>query len=557
MRQKVGELKIHNDRQNMEYKKRCQWCGKPFIAHKMTTLYCSKICIERAYKAKEKQKKIDAVEAEQSSQLPIVESVGNKPFLTPSEAAILLGLSKATLYRYLAQGLLKALQTPARTIIRRSDIERMFDTCHEYKKRSYHINKVSDTMTMKEIMEKYNITKKCAMRRIDKFQIPKIYEGRNVFYSKASIDKYFAELADEINLEQYYTPDQMMEKFNMTRSAVVSYALRHKIPRINRHHQVYYSKIHVDSLKGGSGFDPFYYTYEEIQYIYGFNLDQAKYYVKTYHVEKKKRGKFTLIRREDFDRIIKERMNGSLSIEEINAKIKNEQEVRAEEEIIDAPIEIAEYPDDDTVEDDGNYGKIPGYISAEEIAERYKQNKKWVHYLTRTKRVPRVQKAGFLFYDEKVVDELFSKYTSVDNITEWYTCDDIEQNINLPHYEPKHHPRMSMWNRAAQFAPFAALTGYDAAIQESNRVTEDWINLEESGNEELNRKMELILSKLSEQPHVTIEYFVPDEHKEGGSYQSYTGNIKRIDEYEKTMVMTDGKKIQLKMITNITDNNVI
>ena len=134
---------------------------------------------------------------------------------------------------------------------------------------------------------------------------------------------------------------------------------------------------------------------------------------------------------------------------------------------------------------------------------------------------------------------------------------DYDDIINLPHYEPKHHPRMSMWNRAAQFAPFAALTGYAAAIQESNRVTEDWINLEESGNEELNRKMELILSKLSEQPHVTIEYFVPDEHKEGGSYQSYTGNIKRIDEYEKTMVMTDGKKIQLKMITNITDNNVI
>ena len=431
MRQKVGELKIHNDRQKMEYKKRCQWCGKPFIAHKMTTLYCSKICIERAYKAKEKQKKVDAVEAEQSSQLPIVESVGNKPFLTPSEAAILLGLSKATLYRYLAQGLLKALQTPARTIIRRSDIERMFDTCHEYKKRSYHINKVSDTMTMKEIMEKYNITKKCAMRRIDKFQIPKIYEGRNVFYSKASIDKYFAELADEINLEQYYTPDQMMEKFNMTRSAVVSYALRHKIPRINRHHQVYYSKIHVDSLKGGSGFDPFYYTYEEIQYIYGFSLDQAKYYVKTYHVEKKKRGKFTLIRREDFDRIIKERMNGSLSIEEINAKIKNEQEVRDEDEMMDAPIEIAEYSDDGLEQDDGNYGKIPGYISAEEIAERYKQNKKWVHYLTRTKRVPRVQKAGFLFYDEKVVEELFSRYTSVENITEWYTCDDIEQKYGM------------------------------------------------------------------------------------------------------------------------------
>ena len=131
--------------------------------------------------------------------------------------------------------------------------------------------------------------------------------------------------------------------------------------------------------------------------------------------------------------------------------------------------------------------------------------------------------------------------------------DDI---INLPHHVSKRHPQMSMWNRAAQFAPFAALTGYDAAIRESGRLTDDWIDLGESGNDELNRKMELLLSKLSKQPHVTIEYFVPDEHKEGGSYQSYTGNVKRIDEYEQTMVFTDGKKIQLKMIVNITENKV-
>ena len=123
--------------------------------------------------------------------------------------------------------------------------------------------------------------------------------------------------------------------------------------------------------------------------------------------------------------------------------------------------------------------------------------------------------------------------------------------IDLPHYEPKHHPRMSMWNRAAQFAPFAALTGYDAAIQESGRLTDEWIDLGDSGNEELNQKMELLLSKIGEQPHVVIDYFVPDEHKEGGSYQSYTGHVKRIDEYEQKIIMTDGKKIQLRMIRNI------
>ncbi len=67
---------------------------------------------------------------------------------------------------------------------------------------------------------------------------------------------------------------------------------------------------------------------------------------------------------------------------------------------------------------------------------------------------------------------------------------DYDDIINQPHYEPKHHPRMSMWNRAAQFAPFAALTGYDAAIQESGRLTDDWLGLSESGNEEMNRKME-------------------------------------------------------------------
>ena len=123
---------------------------------------------------------------------------------------------------------------------------------------------------------------------------------------------------------------------------------------------------------------------------------------------------------------------------------------------------------------------------------------------------------------------------------------DYDDIINLPHYEPKHHPRMSMWNRAAQFAPFAALTGYDAAIQESGRLTDDWVGLSESGNEEMNRKMELIVSILPEHPSLTIEYFVPDEHKDGGSYQSYTGNVKRIDEYEKCR-----KKVPLDVIREI------
>ena len=84
----------------MDIKKRCQWCGKPFIAHKMTTLYCSSSCIDKAYKAKKRQKMKEQVEDEQHAALPIVESIGDKPYLTPMEAARLLGVGKTTIYRF-------------------------------------------------------------------------------------------------------------------------------------------------------------------------------------------------------------------------------------------------------------------------------------------------------------------------------------------------------------------------------------------------------------------------------------------------------------------------
>ena len=128
---------------------------------------------------------------------------------------------------------------------------------------------------------------------------------------------------------------------------------------------------------------------------------------------------------------------------------------------------------------------------------------------------------------------------------------DYDDIINLPHYEPKHHPRMSMEARAAQFAPFAALTGYDSAIQESGRLTDSWIDMGQSANDELNRKMELLTSKIEEHPTVTIEFFQPDAHKSGGSYQTISGQVKRIDEFERIIELTDGNKIAIDTIKDI------
>ncbi|MBQ4441163.1 MAG: hypothetical protein II899_03545 [Bacteroidales bacterium] len=127
--------------------------------------------------------------------------------------------------------------------------------------------------------------------------------------------------------------------------------------------------------------------------------------------------------------------------------------------------------------------------------------------------------------------------------------DDI---INLPHPVSKNHPRMSLWNRAAQFAPFAALTGYGAAIDETARQTDVQKDLGEYELDELNRKMALLLEEITDNPAVTIVYFEPDRRKSGGAYRTLTCRLKSLDEAKHVLLTTDGQKIPLAGIVEIT-----
>ena len=129
--------------------------------------------------------------------------------------------------------------------------------------------------------------------------------------------------------------------------------------------------------------------------------------------------------------------------------------------------------------------------------------------------------------------------------------DDI---IHLPHHVSKTRPQMSMMDRAAQFSPFAALTGYDAAIKETGRLTDEKIELGEETKAVLDRKQRYLSDMISVQPEITVTYFLPDERKSGGTYLSVTGKLKRIDEYERMMILTDGKKIPLDDIMEIESN---
>lgn len=120
-----------------------------------------------------------------------------------------------------------------------------------------------------------------------------------------------------------------------------------------------------------------------------------------------------------------------------------------------------------------------------------------------------------------------------------------EDIINLPHHVSAKHPQMALSDRAAQFLPFQALTGYSDAVQETARLTEEFLDLDESSRADLDRKLAVLQQHLSQQPKIQAVVFQPDERKNGGAYRTVSGMIRKIDFYERKLVMED--RISLPM----------
>ncbi len=136
----------------------------------------------------------------------------------------------------------------------------------------------------------------------------------------------------------------------------------------------------------------------------------------------------------------------------------------------------------------------------------------------------------------------------MDNGREFHKYEDV---INRQHPTSKIHPRMSRTNRAAQFAPFAALTGYEESIEETARLTDRRIELGEEEIVEINEKLNFIQEHIKERLEVTITYFQPDERKDGGAYFTVTGKVRRIDEVNKVLVFEDERIVWIETITGL------
>lgn len=129
--------------------------------------------------------------------------------------------------------------------------------------------------------------------------------------------------------------------------------------------------------------------------------------------------------------------------------------------------------------------------------------------------------------------------------------DDI---IDLPHHVSTKHPHMAPIDRAAQFSPFAALTGHDAAIKETARLADERVDLDEDSKAFLDGRLQILREHLSERPDVTFTFFTPDARKNGGSYITVTGKVKKIDLYEAKIILDEGKAISIDDIVSIDGN---
>lgn len=288
---------------NIDIQKKCEWCGKLFIAHKTSTRCCSHRCANLAYKERTRQKRVSEFQTMVNQQIEKEDCI-DKDFFTPSEAAKYIGISRATFYRYLETNLIKSVQLKRKTIIRKRDIEALFDNASPYKK---HLPKskqsITDFYTTAEIKEKFGVKESWIYEIAKEHNIPRTFNRGRTYWSKKHIDSYFAKKAPDASITEWYSVAELQEKFGMTLSAIYTFVYKNVIPKRKEGKMVYYSKKHFDIAKGiATPEEPQYYTIPEAMEKYNLTRDQLYHYVKYHNITRIKVGKYTKILRSELDK---------------------------------------------------------------------------------------------------------------------------------------------------------------------------------------------------------------------------------------------------------------
>jgi excisionase family DNA binding protein len=281
------------------------WCGEIFTAHKMSTSYCSHKCASAAYKDRVRIRRVESLQIECNKEIkknPHLE----KEFLTPTEVSILLGIGRTSTYRYIKAGQIKAVRFKGKTLIRRTDIELMFDylSIQEESKPKEKVP-ITDFYTTADVKEKYNVKESWIFVVTKKHNIPRTFNRGKTYWSKKHIDNYFAKKAADPEITEWYTVAEIQEKYGMTLAVIYSIASTNAIPKKKEGIMVYYSKKHFDIAKGAvQPEEPQYYTVAEAMEKFNLTRDQLYHYAKYHNIPRVKVGKYTKISKPELDKLL-------------------------------------------------------------------------------------------------------------------------------------------------------------------------------------------------------------------------------------------------------------
>lgn len=282
---------------NIKIERICEWCGNRFMAQTTVTRFCSKRCSEHSYKERMRQKKM-ALSNQETNQCNPDRKSRDKDFLTPTETAQYLGVCRTYIYDSINRGKIKVTRIGRKTLISKADIQAMFDflTPKETEQTESAEKKpksISDFYTRADIREKYGVKDSWIYKVVAENNVPKTILRGKAYFSKSHIDRLFSARKENPEITEWYSVEDIQEKYGMTLSAIYSLVSKIGIPKRKEGPKVYYSKYHFDVAKGAkSAEDVEFISVADAMEKYSLTRDQLYHYVKTYKITKLRCGKY-------------------------------------------------------------------------------------------------------------------------------------------------------------------------------------------------------------------------------------------------------------------------
>ena len=292
-------------RSTIDINKICEWCGKEFIAHKSSTRFCSHHCSGLSYKASKREKHVRE-QNQRTSELKTTEIISSLNYFTPRQFAILLGVGKSSVYRWLAENLISCVRLKGKTLISKEILDKMFENPSEYiKKEKPEEETISEFYTTKEVLEKFNISNGWLFKVAKAKNIPKSVVRGKTYWSRTHIDRIFKDKnLTSFDKDDWYSADEICDKFQLSKDAVYRLAYENAVRKVKEKKQVFYSKFDIDKIFKVEETLPEYYSMEEAMERFNMTRDQISYYVRSNKVPRTYEGKFVKIDRKALDAVL-------------------------------------------------------------------------------------------------------------------------------------------------------------------------------------------------------------------------------------------------------------